>query len=344
MTAFAPRSAGPLGTAMRSLGHFARATPGRELFLPLRFRGDLEREAWNEWTILLWVRLLARTVSSKTKRYLKVGTIETRVSLAKGFLSHKYGFAIAGEAPRLRSYLKKLRSGEPLGATRKKRRGLRRKHIKRAWKSSTAVRETSIEALSSHASIATGWHTLARGGEIGPANREDLQFRRVHGRRYAVLWLRPLKKKRGQQHPKLPQFVAEQAEPEEWEPYRSLVRLAEALDTAGCGPSDALFPAKGGKRMTTARYRATVKRYAKIIGFDPKEFGAHSPRIGGAICIAAANGSQLLLQAKGRWASDIGRIYARQTRKMHMAASDLMFRGVGRDLEELFPDFVEPAM
>ena len=83
MTAFAPRSAGPLGTAMRSLGHFAKATPNRELFLPLRFRGDLEREAWNEWTILLWVRFLARTKSTKTKRYLKVGSIETRISLGR---------------------------------------------------------------------------------------------------------------------------------------------------------------------------------------------------------------------------------------------------------------------
>ena len=344
MTAFAPRSAGPLGTAMRSLGHFAKATPNRELFLTLRFRGDLEREAWNEWTILLWVRFLARTKSTKTKRYLKVGSIETRISLAKGFLSHKYGFAIAGEAPRLRSYFKKLRSIEPISSSRKKRRGLRKKHIKQAWKSDAAVRGKQVHALSAHAAIAGGWHTLARGGEIGSINREDLKFRRAHGRRYAVLWIRPLKKKRGQQHPKLPQFIAEQAEPEEWEPYSALVRLSDALDKAGSKPSDPLFPAKSGKRMTTGNYRSIVKRYAKILGFDPKVFGAHSPRIGGAIEISAASGSPLLLQAKGRWGSDIGRIYARQTRRMHMTTSDLMFSGKGRDLEELFPEFIEPAM
>ena len=345
MTAFAPRSAGPLGTAMRCLARFARVTPSRELFLPLRFRGDLEREAWNEWTIMLWVHHLSQTVSTKTKKYLKVGSIETRISLAKGFLSHKYGFAIAGEAPRLRTYLKKLRSDEPLGAsTRKKRRGLRRKHIRQVWNSNAAARGTQVHALSAHAAIAAGWHTLARGGEIGSINRGDLAFRRVHGRRYAVLWIRPLKKKRGQQHPKLPQFVAEQEQPEEWEPYCALVRLAEALDAAGGNPSDPLFPARAGKRMTTGNYRGIVKRYARALGFNPKHFGAHSPRIGGAIEVSAANGSPLLLQAKGRWDSEIGIIYARQTRRMHMAASDLMFRGAGRDLEELFPDFVEPAM
>ena len=47
--------------------------------------------------------------------------------------------------------------------------------------------------------------------------------------------------------------------------------------------------------------------------------------------------------AKGRWDSDVANIYARMTRRMHMAASDLMFQARGRDLEELIPEFVQPA-
>ena len=31
------------------------------------------------------------------------------------------------------------------------------------------------------------------------------------------------------------------------------------------------------------------------------------------------------------------------TRRMHMAASDLMFQARARDLEELTPEFVQPA-
>ena len=104
-----------------------------------------------------------------------------------------------------------------------------------------------------------------------------------------------------------------------------------------------LFTGKGGYRMTTARYRALVKRYAGYLGCNPKEFGAHSPRIGGAAEYAASGEvSELLLQARGRWSSDIARIYARMTRRAHLAASDLMFNARGRDLEELIPDFVEP--
>ena len=96
--------------------------------------------------------------------------------------------------------------------------------------------------------------------------------------------------------------------------------------------------------MTTARYRALVKRYAGMLGYAPGEFGAHSTRIGGATDLASTGAaSELLLQAKGRWNSDIARIYARMTRRAHLAASDLMHAAKGRDLEELMPSFVEPA-
>ena len=52
----------------------------------------------------------------------------------------------------------------------------------------------------------------------------------------------------------------------------------------------------------------------------------------------------MLLQAKGRWASDIARIYARLTRRAQLLASRAMQRGgAGRDLEELFPSYAQRA-
>ena len=75
-----------------------------------------------------------------------------------------------------------------------------------------------------------------------------------------------------------------------------------------------------------------------------KEVGAHSPRIGGGTDLASTGqASELLLQAKGRWQSDIGRIYARMTRRMRLAASELMHKARGRDLEELLPSFTQAA-
>lgn len=54
--------------------------------------------------------------------------------------------------------------------------------------------------------------------------------------------------------------------------------------------------------------------------------------------------SPLLLQAKGRWASDIDKIYARITRWCHLAALELMQKAKGRQVEELLPDFVQAAL
>ena len=96
--------------------------------------------------------------------------------------------------------------------------------------------------------------------------------------------------------------------------------------------------------MTTARFRALVKRYASTLGYDPKTFGAHSARIGGATDVANSDEySEVLLEAKGRWGSDIGKIYARMTRRTHLRASAAMYRTKGRDVEEIVPSFVQPA-
>lgn len=50
-TAYAPKSKGPLGTAIRSLAKFAKVVPNRVLFKRPRVRGELAVEAHNEWTV-----------------------------------------------------------------------------------------------------------------------------------------------------------------------------------------------------------------------------------------------------------------------------------------------------
>ena len=301
-------------------------------------------EAHNEWTLMLWARHLAREKSLKTGKYLKASTIEQRISLAKGFLSHRYGFELAGRAPRLKKFLEQARRRDPLRLQRRKRRGIRRHHLRELWSSHASVRATDRVALSEWAAETTAWHVLGRGGEMALMQRRDLQFRRCKrtGRRYAILWLQPLKKQGEQQGQKLPQFIQEQQKPEEWEPYRALRRLAAA--TADEPPSAPLFVGTRGRPLTTERFRALNKRYARLLGWDPKQAGAHTPRIGGAAeYVATGEASELLLQARGRWSSDIARVYARMTRRAHLAASDLMFQARGRDLEELIPEFAEPA-
>lgn len=306
-------------------------------------RGDLEAEAWNEWTLLLWAWHEAQLTSERTGTKLKASSIQQRISLVKGLLSHRYGFQLAGEAPRLKSLLSRMRERDPREGTRRKRRGLRRRHLRKLWHAQSSVRARSFAALNQWAATTTAWHVLARGGELASVRRSDLQFGADgRGRRFACVWLRPLKKRRGQSTPKVPQYILEQPG-EEWEPYAALRRLADAPIWEGVGDTW-LFRATPSSPMTTGKFRALMKRYASFLGIPPKEVGAHSPRVGGATDLASTGqSSELLLQAKGRWQSDIGRIYARMTRRMHLAASALMHRAHGRDLEELLPNFSQAA-
>lgn len=75
----------------------------------------------------------------------------------------------------------------------------------------------------------------------------------------------------------------------------------------------------GGKHFTVAAMRGLVRERMRALGFTAvQDWGSHSCRIGGATdLVATGKASPLLLQAEGRWASDIGRIYARMT---HLAA------------------------
>jgi hypothetical protein len=284
-------------------------------------------------------------VSEKTKQPLKSSTIEQRVSLFKGLVSHRYGFQIAGKAPRLSSLIKSMKQKDPREGKRRKRRAIRHRHLAKAWRKLPQVRAQTFLQLNKWAALTTSRHVLARGGELATVKRGDLTFHKSRsGKRYAVLMLRPLKKKAGQLQEKVPQIIAEFQEGQGACAYADLRRLAEA-DIWGPNQDDIpLFRTKPDRAMSTGTYRATVRELAKALGIDPKLVGAQSTRIGGATDLAGTgSASQLLLQAKGRWSSEIGKIYARMTRRLQLAVSDLMYASKGRDLEEIMPAFIQPA-
>ena len=293
---------------------------------------------------MMWAWHESKKISLRTGKLIKARSIEQKISLVKGFLSHRYGFPLVSEAIRLRSLLKKMRSEDPLDGKRRKRRGLRRRHFRKLYEAHDDIRSTSAAATSQWAAATTAWHIFARGGELENVKRKDLTFHSTNkGQRYAQLLIRPLKKSGGRAHTKIPQLIAELPN-EQWEPYAALTRLVALQARDNRGPNAPLFEAAPGKPLTTGRFRGLLKSYAKLLGFRASEFGAHSARIGGATDLAATGStSELLLQAKGRWASDIGRIYARMTRRAHLAASHLMHKAKGRDLEEILPGFIQMA-
>jgi hypothetical protein len=53
--------------------------------------------------------------------------------------------------------------------------------------------------------------------------------------------------------------------------------------------------------LTYDEVSKTIKKCAKIHGLDPRDFGTHSPRIGGACTLRAGNAPDTMLQLLGKW-------------------------------------------
>ena len=158
-SAYAPKSQGPLGSALSLLARFADSCPERDLFVRPLFRGDIEASAHNEWTLILIVWFAVTEPSPTTGKPLAVDSIRSYVSLLKGYLSHSYAFDVVDRTTRLSSLLKDLSVEQPLGGVRKKRRGFRRRHLRRLWERSASsvvpcasTRSTAISSFLAFAS------------------------------------------------------------------------------------------------------------------------------------------------------------------------------------------------
>ena len=358
----AESSRGKLRTATNWLRIFMRKFPKRRPFLKTpRYRGDLKVELYNEWSMILFVTWMATVTSRRTGIKLNVDTISQYQSMLKSALSTQYGFDVLGDPKRLPRVLKKLQREQPY-TERKKRRGLRRRHLRKAWKAASKMLQPDLamsdtarrDRANKWAAITTAWQALARGCEVSAKSRRkwnastlptraDLSFH-IHknGTRYAVLLLRA-RKKRGRS-PKIPLIFSEDDHGGA-DTYWALHEL-ERLDPVdeSLRHKTPLFRTTEGA-LTQREFIKTIKDIAQLIGLDSSLFNGHSCRIGGATDLIDAKGSPLLLQAKGRWGSDIGRIYARMTRRAQISASKLIQKGKGgRDLEDIFPDFTQPAL
>ena len=313
-----------LKTALRSFAEFAAAVPSRQLFVTPTVHGEVAPSVHNEWTMILYAEYMATRPSPVHGKPVKVRTIEEYVSMVKAHLSVEYGFELLGTPQRLRRLLKAMRRNEGLSGERRKRRALRRRHLRRAWRRSQTLRGTERGVVNGMAAVTAAWQALARGGEACPdggarPTRADLEWHRERG--YVVWHLRPIKQRDGGVAEKVPVIIAKHRGGGA-DAYKMLDRL-EKLDPVpeAARASTPLFR-RGDKRPMRMRdFRAFVKRIAGAAGLPAGEFGGHSARIGGATDLVAGGASPLLLQAKGRWASDIGRIYARLTRRTQLQAS-----------------------
>ena len=331
-----------LRSAMRHFARFAAAIPERELFTSDTLH--------NEWTMCLYLEYCAVTKSARTGKPIAVDSAAGYASMLTAHWSREMGFPLIGSASqRFPSIIRQMRKAQA-PSTRRARRGLRRRHLQDAWRSSATLRADTAVAANEAAAISTSWQAVARGAELTATEfdpsrhltRADLvrSGTREKGDEAYTLWLVPLKKSVAE---KVPVMFAK-GDGGVADTYTMLERL-EKLDPVPRSERKRTPMFRSGRKALTPRqFLKAVHKFARAAGQDPKLFGKHSLRIGGATDLADSGASPLLLQAKGRWAGDLGRIYARMTRRGQLAASRKMMRArVGRDLEELFPGFVQPA-
>ena len=79
----------------------------------------------------------------------------------------------------------------------------------------------------------------------------------------------------------------------------------------GARPTTPLFRTTDGAAVTVGNLRRVIKQLMEQLGLDPRRFGAHSLRIGGATAALAAGLSPAAIRAAGRWGSDVYQLYTR---------------------------------
>ena len=329
LDAFMPKSKGNVRSAAKKFAFFMHTYPTLGLFrraTPF----DPDATAHNEWILILFAHWLCSVPSRKTGRPLKGASIASYVSTVKGLMSHVYKFDITHDPQRLRRVVKDIRDKDPL-AMRKKRRGLRRRHLRKIIKklprvaaflrgTAAPASDEELNELNEFAAVSCAWHNLARGGELtrakgrGGPSRADLTFGSTRSGAYSCFMLRPLKKRSQAAQAKVPQLM--QAHDGGGSDTHAAMYALDTLDPVADEDRSVTAVFRIRKRgvtrpMTVAQFRATVKRYARLLRqTDLAAWGAHSPRIGGTTDLAATGkggevGSALAWITAHRMSADV---------------------------------------
>jgi hypothetical protein len=192
------------------------------------------------------------------------------------------------------------------------------------------------------AALSTAFCGLLRGCEFGlqdgeafdPSRhltRADVKFKTTSdGALHMVLIMRPAKKSPGQQK-SVPLLI--KAGGTLLDPVR-LMQSYLALDPVSA-EDEAVTPLfrRGGKAISVREIRGMVQQLMTLLGLDPKRFGAHSLRIGGATAAFAAGMSPSAIRAAGRWSSEVYLIYCRLSRQSAAGVAAMIGSTPFEDLE-----------
>ena len=116
---------------------------------------------------------------------------------------------------------------------------------------------------------------------------------------------------------------------------RELKRYVDSFEDDGWPASQTpLFAfASTKKAVGVASVRGMVKALMASLGYDPRTFGAHSLRIGGASAAFAAGIEPSAIRLAGRWSSDVYEIYVRLSRQAASRLGRVIGSSAFEDLE-----------
>ena len=105
-----------------------------------------------------------------------------------------------------------------------------------------------------------------------------------------------------------------------------------------------LFRRASGASFTTDYVREVVRFLMRSVGLDPALYGGHSLRIGGASAALAANVSEAVIRAMGRWDSDVYELYLRYSLSCARQMGSVIASTSFEDFEAMFDheEFVRP--
>jgi hypothetical protein len=115
-----------------------------------------------------------------------------------------------------------------------------------------------------------------------------------------------------------------------------LLRWKSERRSLGLPDDGPFFCHADGSMITVHQIRDIVKALMQAAGLDPRRYGAHSLRIGGATAALAAGVPPQLIRLMGRWSSDIYQLYCRMSIESALGVSRAIANATVSSFESCF--------
>ena len=264
------------------------------------------------------------------------------VDTASGYLStvfawheRKWGPMMPLHSPAKLKAVKKGMARAFLAPPRRPRRGVKTQHLAAGLKK--AFGGDSLFELGMVAGTQLAFCALLRAAEWAVGDKDNFQpdrnlclgdvkytvgangeivFDEDADGEYMTVMMRPSKKLKYMHGKLVPVMVRDGSI---LQPVSAMRKYLEKRAFVGDASTTPLFVNETGSPLKAADVRKAVKKIMQAVGQDPKLYGSHSLRIGGATAALAAGISPAHIQLLGRWDSDCYQIYCRLCRQAAIA-------------------------